>query len=77
MAKNIGGTISGDVEIDINGNPGREFVMDGKVSNQDVTAKARISLVANRLYEVMVLSAKGSTNMADVNNFLTSFNLLQ
>lgn len=62
--------------MDIIGNPGREFVMDGNVSNQNIIAWARIALMANRLYEVMVLSAKGSTNMADVNNFLTSFNLL-
>lgn len=76
IVKNINGAITGDVEIDISGNPGREFVMDGNVSNQDVTAKARIALVASRLYEVMVLSAKGSANMAEVNSFLTSFILL-
>ena len=40
--------------------------MDSNVSNQDVTTKAQIALVANRLYEVMVRSAKGSTKMADV-----------
>ncbi len=76
IVKNISGSLVNDIEVDLNGNPGREFEVSGQTSNQDVVLKARIFLAQARLYEVMALADKANVDQNEMQAFLLSFKIL-
>jgi hypothetical protein len=57
--------------------PGRELAVDMKMSDgTDGVMKARIYLVKNRLYQVMVLADKEDEDAGTITRFLDSFKLI-
>ncbi len=74
---NISGTLISKDEISLDGNPGKEIVVNAAAGNgQVVTVKARLYLVKNRLYMVMILAAKGNLTRTDSDNFFATFKIL-
>lgn len=75
---NVNGKLVLESKVSLDGNPGREIVIDAKTgAGQDATVKARIYLVGSRLYQVMVIGPKGQISSADMDEFLQSFKLSQ
>lgn len=73
---NVGGTLINETRIDLQGNPGRALVIDTTTDDgQDATVNARIYLVDNRLYQVLVVVPKGDEDEVDADGFLDSFSL--
>jgi len=74
--RNANGKLVLENKISLDGNPGRELVIDAKgKGGQDATMKARVFLVKNRLYQVMVVAPKGQVSGAEIDDFLKSFKL--
>jgi hypothetical protein len=72
----MNGRLAMQTNISLDGNPGRELVIEVKDSDgQDLTLKARLFLVKARLYEVMVLAPQGENGLA-MDDFLRSFKLV-
>lgn len=77
MVSNANGKLVFENKITLQGNPGRELVIDAKDrSGAKGTVKARLFLVKNRLYEVMVAAPKGGISGLQMDDFLKSFRLL-
>ena len=75
---NVNGKLDSELKIDLDGNPGRALVISAKAGNdQDATIKARIYLVGNRLYQVMMVAPKGEVSSSEMDEFLKSFKLLK
>jgi len=72
----LGGTLLHESTIFINGNPGRDIVVEFQKEGTDGTYCSRCYLVKNRLYEVGV-AAEGKYRgpNKEINNFLNSFKL--
>lgn len=71
---NAHGTLVRESVVSLNGNHGRELEIEP--AGGKVTIQARIFLVGHRLYQVMVLTPKGTDFTEDVRKFLDSFTLL-
>ncbi|MBC7798616.1 MAG: hypothetical protein H7Z37_17230 [Pyrinomonadaceae bacterium] len=73
----IGGTITSEKNIEMNGNPGKEYVANIVIpkGGGDGVAKSHIYLVKNRLYQVLVIAKKSEANSSDVDKFLNSFKI--
>lgn len=74
---NINGTLVSQNNITLDGYPGRELALEGTFDNFNASAKARIYLVGNRLYQVLVISSEGNITTEDMDAFLQSFKLLE
>ncbi|MEB3268221.1 MAG: hypothetical protein VKJ09_06760 [Leptolyngbya sp.] len=75
---NVGGTLISEDEIELGGNPGRSLVIDAQTEDgQAATVNARIYLVDNRLYQVLVVVPKGEEDKVDIQGFLDSFTLTE
>ncbi len=68
---NVGGTVSDESQITVNGHPGRQFTVS--VPSKKLEIKSKIMLVDNRLYQVMVAGRPGQATSADTSRFLNSF----
>jgi hypothetical protein len=76
--KNVSGKLIKEKKITLKENPGRELVLDGtSASGQEATIMARLFLVGNRLYQVMVVTPKGADSSSETSDFLGSFKLLE
>ncbi len=74
--QNVGGTLVSEDTIDLNGNPGRDLVIDAKTdTGEEATVNARLYLFENRLYQILVVVPKGEEDGVDVDGFLDSFNV--
>ncbi len=76
--KNVNATLGGTKAISLDGSPGREFtasVPDSKSVPGGGSVQARIYLVKSRLYQLLVLTAKGNETEVDADKFLASFKL--
>jgi len=71
------GRIINETRIKMEGNPGREIVIEGTAENgQRMTWKARLILVRNRLYQIMAAAPKGRENIVEMNDYLKSFKII-
>ncbi|MBN1638198.1 MAG: hypothetical protein JW866_04475 [Ignavibacteriales bacterium] len=75
------GTIAGakvisSKKIEYDGNPGIEFYATGDSQGYAVAVKARMYLVGNRLYQVMILGLEGTADEDEMDDFLDTFRLL-
>ena len=76
--KSFHGKITEEKKITLDGNPGREFNVDARLKEKiDANMKARIYLVKNRLYQVLVVGEKGKLSTADMDSFVESFKLVK
>ena len=78
MVSNINGKLISETKIALEGNPGRELLIDvlaGK--GQEMTLKTRIFLVKNRLFQIMWLAPKGRASIIEMDAFLQSLKLLK
>ena len=75
-ASNVGGEVVSKAEIALDGSPGRECTISLVQNGQDMVLRARIFLVGNRLYQIMVIVPKGEENSQEIDSFLQSFQLL-
>ncbi|MGH9966663.1 MAG: hypothetical protein ACREBG_02355 [Pyrinomonadaceae bacterium] len=69
--KGIKGTSISSTNITHKGHPGREF----QASTEGSVYTSRIFLVNNRLYQIVVVTAPGKVSAAEINRYLTSFDL--
>lgn len=73
---NVGGTLINETRVELQGNPGRALVIDTTTDDgQAATVNARIYLVDNRLYQILVVVPKEDEVDVDVDGFLDSFSL--
>jgi hypothetical protein len=70
-------TLVSKQDITLDGYPGKEFEAQAMISGIEVIFKARIYLVQNRLYQILVVGPKDSLSVADIDKFLYSFKLTQ
>jgi hypothetical protein len=67
------GKVVNETKINLDRNPGREFLVDGTLSSgKEVTSIVRIFLAGNRIYEVFAVAARGQA-MVSAREFLNSF----
>ncbi|NJO84566.1 MAG: hypothetical protein HC828_18535, partial [Blastochloris sp.] len=74
--ENIDGELVSEEVIDIDGNPGREFVAEAALEGISITYQGRYFLVENRLYQVFVVGDASSMAEEDITLFIDSFMLL-
>ena len=73
---NFSGKVLSSTDITLDGNPGKEFNAEGKVTNPgDGSLRGRIYLVKNRLYQIIVVGLKDKTPATDIDKYLQSFKL--
>lgn len=76
-ADNLKGQVISENSLTLDNHPGREFVINATAQNNlKMTVKARIYLVKNRLYQVMLATPQNEFNPSDADAFLKSFKLL-
>ena len=76
--QNVNGTLVSQDEITLDGNPGRDIVANAAAKNgQEVTMRARLYMVKNRLYMIIIVANKGQLTREQTDAFLDSFKLLQ
>lgn len=63
-------------KIKYDDNPGIEFYATGDSQGYGVAVKARMYLVGNRLYQVMILGLEGAADEDAMDDFLDTFRLL-
>jgi hypothetical protein len=74
---NVNGKLVMETKITLEGNPGRELIVDAKsTQGEDLTIKSRLFLVKNRLYVVMAAAKKGKVAFSELDKFLQSFKLI-
>lgn len=71
----VNGTLVNDKNINLSGNPGKEYVANVKTPQGDAVAKARIYLVKTRLYQTLAIVPKNEADSPDAIKFLDSFKL--
>jgi hypothetical protein len=74
--KNVQGKLVKEDQIAIDGHPGRYLKIEATPQGQAIDVEARIFLVKNRLYQMIVVRPRGSGGDADVSRFLGSFKLV-
>ena len=74
---NAKGKLLSETKITLEGNPGRELVMEAAdESGRRAVIKGRLFMVKNRLYQVMVVAPRGQAGDKIIDDFLQSFKLL-
>jgi hypothetical protein len=74
---NAKGKLLSETKITLEGNPGREVVMEtADESGRRATIKGRLFMVKNRLYQVMVVAPRSQAGDKEVDQFIQSFKLL-
>jgi len=63
--------------IELDGAPGSEYSFTADSEGVSFKAKARVFLVGNRVYHLLVLDKDGTTKPEDVDKFLNSFKVLK
>jgi hypothetical protein len=75
---NVGGTLISEDTIDLKGNPGRSLIIDTQTeTREEATVYARLYLVENRLYQVVVVVPQTATEQVEASTFLDSFTLIE
>jgi hypothetical protein len=74
---NANGQLVSDVEVTLNGYPGREFSAAVTQNGQEFVLRQRVYMVGNRLYQVLVLVPKGEEDSPEVEAFFQSFQLTE
>jgi hypothetical protein len=75
IISDLHGKAADEKTISASGFPGREFSTTGTAGEQAVSAKVRIFVVGNRLYQVMVIAQLGAELPAAAEAFCNSFQL--
>jgi hypothetical protein len=75
--KNLSGRLVSETKITLDNSPGREIRIDTSEKHGSTAAvKARIFLIKNRLYQILVAAPDEELDKPAVNEFLKSFRLL-
>ena len=69
------GTLVSEKEIELDGNPGLEFKATGSMQGQEIEILARMYLVENRLYQIVIACNKGILTDEEMTDFVMSFGL--
>ena len=76
-AAQINGKVLKEEQITLDGNPGVEFLMEGKNDTQEALSKARMVLVGRRIYQVLVVGGKNDIQEPEMDGFIRSFKLVK
>ena len=76
-AKTISAGTKSKKEITLNGFPGLEIVREYEQSGSNLSMKAHLYMVKNRLYQVFVVAETNVKDKAEVEKFLDSFRLVE
>ena len=78
MVSNINGKLISETIVSLAGYPGRELLIDVMGGNrQEITIKAHLFLVKNRLYQIAWCAPKGKASIVEMDAFLKSLKLLK
>jgi len=69
------GSLRTEKEIQIEGHPGRELMIDSKINNDRLEKKAEVFIIGHRLYKLQVTGPAGRFNAALADGFLKSLKL--
>jgi hypothetical protein len=73
----VNGSLVSERRISVQGFPGRELWIEATVSNQKGLAQARMILVGNRFYQVLVVGPKERFAESQAERFLNTFQVLR
>ncbi len=73
----VSGTLVSERRISVQGFPGRELWIEASVSGQKGLAQARMILVGNRFYQVLVAGPKDGFAESEAERFLNSFQVVR
>jgi hypothetical protein len=76
LVRNIGGHITAEREVAIDGASGQEFYADGSTDGQPMRLAARVLVSGERFYQVACVGRTDRVAEADLALFLNSFRLL-
>jgi len=76
LVANIGGKLSRDDALKLNGSPGRDIRAEGRVRDRDYLLAARLYVVGTRLYQIDFIGSRKVAERADLDLFLGSFKLV-
>jgi len=74
-ARNVQGVLTKESNISIKGYSGREFTIE--VGNGEAIVKAKLFLVGQRVYQLMVTTDKKWSDSYNIKRFLDSFQLIE
>lgn len=77
VVQELRGTITSEMNLAIDGNPGKEFSMNLTSNGQALTYRQRVFLVNNRLYQLVAVTPRRNANNSEINSFMKSFRLLK
>jgi len=75
--RSMGGTLKSSKATTLDGAPGVEYVFTGKVKDVPYEGSARVFLIGNRIYHMLVLNKESKATAEQVDNFLNSFKVLK
>ncbi len=74
--RNLKGNLVKEEKIELNGNPGRSLIINATTeTGEPATINARLYLVKNRLYQVLVVIPEKNADLSKTQAFLDSFTL--
>jgi hypothetical protein len=76
LVRNIGGRITAEREVSVDGASGQEFYADGSMGGQSMRLAARVLVSGTRFYQVVCVGRTERMADADLALFLDSFHLL-
>lgn len=76
LVRNIGGTITTERDVAIEGAAGRELFAEGRSGEQPMVLAARLFIAGNRYYQVVFIGRKDRAQEVDTSLYLGSFKLL-
>lgn len=76
LVANIGGKLTRDDTIALNGSPGRDIRAEGRVRDRDYVLAARLYVVGTRLYQIAFIGSRKFAERADLDLFLGSFKVV-
>jgi hypothetical protein len=77
LVADTNGKVIMESKITLGNYPGREVVIEAKGQFKTAIIKVRIYVVRNRMYQVMVITAKGEGGSFERDNFMDSFRLVE
>jgi len=75
LARNVGGRVTRERALEIDGHPAREFAAEGAAEGEPMRLAARVLVANGRFYQVVFVGRGGRGEDADVTMFLESFRL--
>jgi hypothetical protein len=71
----LSGQLVSAKEVELDGNPGREFAFTGTRNGETFKASGRVYVVGNKMYQLLFFHPRGQGSDTDTQKFFSSFKL--